>query len=58
MILEDNERLNGIFLSAGRRISDKIDDVRRELRQLEAESLIVTALDDIACKSFVLPLMK
>lgn len=35
---------------SGRRISEKLVDVRKEILALGAESHIVTALDDIACK--------
>lgn len=36
---------------SGRRISEKLVDVRREILSLGAESHIVSALDDIACKA-------
>lgn len=35
---------------SGRRISEKLVDVRKEMLALGAETHIVTALDDIACK--------
>lgn len=35
---------------SGRRISEKLADVRKEVKTLGAQSHIVVALDDIACK--------
>lgn len=35
---------------SGKRISEKLVDVRKELKTLGAETHVVTALDDIACK--------
>lgn len=35
---------------SGKRISDKIVDLRREIRKLNGASLLVNALDDVACK--------
>lgn len=39
---------------SGRRISEKLSDVREGILALGAKSHIVTALDDIACKEFFL----
>lgn len=34
----------------GKSVKDKLADVREAIRKLNAESFIVTALEDIACK--------
>lgn len=38
------------FGSAGRSWQDKMEDVRREMKKKAASVLVVTALDEVACK--------
>ena len=37
----------------GRRWQDKVEDVRKELREKSASFLVVTALDEVACEWWV-----
>lgn len=47
----DNKEIIALpYKYSGRRISEKLVDVRKEILALGAQSHIVTALDDIACK--------
>lgn len=49
--LPDYEEIVALpYKYSGRRIAEKLVDVRREIVALGAQSHIVTALDDIACK--------
>lgn len=41
------------YAFSGRRVAEKLADVRREMVALGAQAHIVTALDDIACMSIL-----
>lgn len=42
-----------VFVCVGKKILEKFKDVRKALKELNADSFIVTSLEDIACKCFM-----
>ena len=51
--MEELSRLyNSIADSAGRCWQEKIEDVRKIMKEKDASALVVTALDEVACEHF------